>query len=135
MPIAHYFETYVQISPKRMKDILLEHGVVIGQYRNPLPKEAEIILTPSTIQAIWKRSTGQDKCKGGCRGTGSEHQKWKDLSNEQKLAFNHSVVRAMSNSIWGTAAASLLIEDPRFPGIALTECGEPEKDPKSLPAN
>ena len=65
---AHYFETYVQISPKKMKDILLEHGIVIGQYRNPLPKEAGITLTPSTIQAIWKRSTGQGKCKGRMPG-------------------------------------------------------------------
>ena len=46
MPNAHYFETYIRLPAEKLKDILLSHGVVIGQYRNPLPKEAGIILTP-----------------------------------------------------------------------------------------
>ena len=133
MPQAHYFETYIQLSPERLEDILLAHGVVIGQHHNPLPKEAGIILTPRTIQAFWESSTGQDQCAGRCRGTGSEHRRWEELTDKQKLAFNHSVIHAMSNAIWGRDAASLLIEDPRFPGIALSGCEEEEKEAPTGP--
>ena len=134
MPNAHYFETRRNLSPERLEDILRTHGVAIGQYRNPLPKEAGIILTPRTIQAIWERSTGQDQCAGGCRGTESEHRRWEELTDKQKLAFNHSVIQAMSNAIWGRDGTSLLIEDPRFPGIALSECEEEEKEVPTGPA-
>ena len=119
---AHYFETDQPLSQERLLDILRSHGIVARAYRNPIPKNAGVILTPMSVRTFWEVSTGLIQCDGSCRGTGTEHRGWEDLTPRQKRAFNESLVRLINNHLLQSPATSLILEDPRFPGIALGEC-------------
>ena len=122
MTQAHYFETSTLVEPEKLAQILAIHGIHVSEYRAVAPKYAGLIFTPSTIEAIWDRTTWRDRCNGDCRNARRQHRAWNEITPGQRQEFRQEYIGFINNRMHAYQPEIALADSPFYDNVALGQC-------------